>query len=214
MGIGDARERVVQGEAISCGRGKPRKARGDTRGRRVIVRRRFTCQVILVRARQEGHTHQVVRARGVDRDRLFVTGHRELELETFALADPVALKFFGSFGPVDFIEIREESLGVIRDLEHPLFHRHAINRMPPTLTLAVDHFFVGENSFQSRTPVDGNFFAVSETALEQAFENPLRPFVVGRIAGRYFARPIVGKPEHLELSAEILDGFIDRKSVV
>ena len=72
----------------------------------------------------------------------------------------------------------------------------------------VDHFFIGQNAFARGAPVDGHFFLVSEAVLEQLEKNPLRPFVVVRIGGVDFTRPVKGNTERLKLLFKSCDIFL------
>ena len=150
---------------------------------------------------------------------------------TFAASDPIFLEELDAIRPVKGIEFIDESLGVFGDAQHPLAQRSAFDGVAfgtPFL-----NFFVGKHGAQIRRPIDGGFRDIGEADIVDliagpAFgaefgdrfgatcrvveirivelqEDPLRPAHILRIGGGDFTLPIVGKPECLELAAEIFD---------
>ena len=88
--------------------------------------------------------------------------NREIDLGPLAAADPVALHVLDRARPVDVVEVVDQPLGVGRDPQHPLGQRHAHDRIPAALALAVDHLFIGQHGTQLGAPVDGDQGPVGE----------------------------------------------------
>jgi len=87
-------------------------------------------------------------------------------------------------GPIDALEVFLEAVGVGGDAEDPLAEGHALDRKAAALALAVDHLFVREHGAEPGAPVDRDLVLVSEPALEELKEDPLRPadvLGVGRV---------------------------------
>ena len=85
------------------------------------------------------------------------------DLGAEAFPDPLALLLFGLFRPFDRVQIFQQTLGIVRDPEHPLAHRLAMARMPASLGTAVVDFLVGQYRAQFGTPPDGNLVEISQT---------------------------------------------------
>ena len=73
---------------------------------------------------------------------------------------------------------------------------------------AIDYLFVCKHCSAFFTPVYGSFFFVGKTFFIQLKEQPLRPFVIIRLAGCNFSVPIVRKSEHFQLFCHICNIFI------
>ena len=131
----------------------------------------------------------------------------ELDLDPGGAADPVLLHLEGRLRPVEALESFLELVGIGGYLEDPLPHRHPDDRVAAALAFPVDHLFVGEDGPEFRAIVDRDVGNVGEVVLEKLHENPLGPLVVFRVDRRDFPRPVVGKAEHLELLAEVVDVF-------
>ena len=82
--------------------------------------------------------------------------------------------------------------------------------MATALGLTVDHFFVGKDRTQRRTPVYRHLFLIGQPALIQLQKDKLRPAIVRGVAGRKLTRPVVAKAQHLELPTKVVDGFLGR----
>ena len=87
---------------------------------------------------------------------------REIDLGPLAAADPVALHVLDRARPVDVFEVVEQPLGVGGDAQHPLGQRHADDRVPAALALAVDDFLVRQHGAQLRAPVDRHLGPVGQ----------------------------------------------------
>ena len=139
---------------------------------------------------EKGGAEERVRAGGehriVDPQLLAAEGH----LGALGAPDPVALHRLHVLGPVDFLEVVEQAVGVVGDPEEPLLELAHLDRGAAPLAAPVDHLLVGEHRRVLRAPLHGRLLAVGEPPLQQFQEDPLRPAVVGRVAGRHLARPV------------------------
>ena len=86
----------------------------------------------------------------------------EVDFGSGASADPIGLKLLDSRRPIKPFQIADESVTVGCDTQHPLSERHTLNRMASTFALAVNHFFIGQNGPQARTPIDERFALISK----------------------------------------------------
>ena len=152
-----------------------------------------------------GSAEQGVAAGGEDGELVIVSVDREIDLGADRTADPVALHFLGAFRPVDFLETFEQAVSIGYDVDDPLTHVLADDREAAAFALAVDDFIVGENCTKLFTPVDRHIDTFGQTVLKQKFEDVLRPFVIGRIAGRDLLFPVIGKADVLQLVGEECD---------
>jgi hypothetical protein len=89
-----------------------------------------------------------------------VAGDREIDLGTFAAADPVALHLLRARGPIEAVEPGEQRVGIGRDLEHPLAQRPAHAGITADLGFTVDDLFVGERGAELGAPPNGLFLLV------------------------------------------------------
>ena len=133
---------------------------------------------------------------------------RNLKLQNRSLGapDPVGLHQTGRIGPVELLEIFEESRRVLGDREEPLLEKplvHISVRMP--LAKTIDHLLVGQHGLALRTPVHGSRLLHGEPGLEQLEENPLGPLVVRWIDSRELVFPIDHQPHPLQLLAKPFD---------
>src|ERR1043165_632896 len=104
----------------------------------------------------------------------------EADFRSVRAADPVALGLFGRVGPVEPIEVVEQTAGVIGDPEEPLLEEALLDLGPAPLTLAGDHLLVGEHGLVVRAPIDGRAPLVGQSPLIKLEEEPLGPLVIGR----------------------------------
>ena len=72
-------------------------------------------------------------------------------------------------------------------------------------TVAVDDLLVGQHRIAFLAPVDRRFLFIGQAPFEKQQEEPLRPAIVFRMAGRHFPFPVVGQAEFLLLPAHVAD---------
>src|SRR5206468_2295040 len=76
----------------------------------------------------------------------------------------VSLHFLERVTPVDALEIAQQPLRVSGDAEHPLTHRFADHRVAADFALALNDFFVSQDSAELLAPPDGHFANVGEAS--------------------------------------------------
>ena len=130
---------------------------------------------------------------------------READPGALAATDPVALHLLHAVRPVEPVEPHQQPLGIRGDAQHPLPHGLADHRVAAALALAVDHLLVGQHRAQRRAPVDRHLGHVGQPALVELEEDPLRPAIIVRVAGRDLAVPVVRKAQRPDLAAERVD---------
>ena len=116
------------------------------------------------------------------------TGRRgEVDTRTVAPADPVPLHRLDGVGPIEEIEVVDESIGIGRDAHHPLAHVPLEHREVATVASTVGgDLLVGHDRAETRAPVDRRLADVGETVIVE--EPPLlggvvigpRPAIRGR----------------------------------
>ena len=154
----------------------------------------------------EGNAVDRIRTRRIDGDFFLQARDIEAEFQTFAAADPVLLHRLDAFRPArQELQVFEETVGVVRDLEEPLFQVLLDNRRVAAPAFAFDDLFVGQYGIAVFAPVDLGFFAVSQAAFVEQFKDPLRPFIVFFVARRNFPVPVVGKAEGFLLTRHVGD---------
>ena len=128
-----------------------------------------------------GCTKQGIAAGRKDSEVFICSVDLEFDFRTDGLADPVALYFFCRFRPVDGIKIGQQFFRISRDVDDPLLHVLADDRITASFRLAVNDFIIGQDAAQFFTPVDRHLDTSCITVQEELFEDPLRPLVVIRI---------------------------------
>ncbi len=116
---------------------------------------------------------------------------RERHLRSVAPPDPVALHLLDRVGPVEQVEVVEESVGVGGDAHHPLLQRPFEHGEVAALAAPLGRdLLVGQHRSEARAPVDGGLGDVREplrvevVALLVGGHRPPRPRVAGRaVAG-------------------------------
>ena len=108
----------------------------------------------------------------------------EDHLGALRAADPIALHRLDVLGPVDRVQILKQPVGVVGDLEEPLFELTDLDLSAAALAAAVDYLLVGQDGLVARAPVDVGLLPVGEPGLKEFVEDPLRPAVVVGLAGR------------------------------
>ncbi len=102
------------------------------------------------------HLDQLARARGND----------EGDVRSFGSADPVALHRLDRVGPVEQVEVGQQTVGVRCDAHHPLLHRTPEHRVVAPLGPSVSgDLLVGEHRAQRRAPVDGGLTQIREAVV-------------------------------------------------
>ena len=161
-------------------------------------------QRVLRRHDHVGRAKERVRTGGEDAQ--FVAGREgEVYLRALGTANPVALLHLDLFDEIHIVEAVEQLLGIVRDAQHPLGLDLAHHLAAAALTMAADHFFIGQTDLAGGTPVDGHLHFVSQALFKQLQENPLRPLVVFGIGGGNLAVVIKGETKALKLGAEAGD---------
>src|ERR1019366_9571043 len=95
-----------------------------------------------------------------------------------------------------FFQPAEQFLRVFRDSVEPLFDvARFYLRIFVAPAAAIDHLLICQNGLAFRAPVYAALFLVRQITLEHAQKNPLVPLVIFRIAGGYFASPVIAESE-------------------
>ena len=126
-------------------------------------------------------------------------------MRSLAAADPVALCLTGDLAPVERRDVVQQALGVPRGAEEPLLEQTLLHEGVAPLAVAVDDLFVGEDRLVVRAPVHGRSLLVGHALLVQLQEEPLRPLVVGGIAGDHLLLPIKHETGTRQLRPESID---------
>ncbi len=157
---------------------------------------------------EEGRPVEGVRARREDGDLLRVPFDLEIDVGSDRSPDPVPLHADDLLRPSPFelIQVVEESIGVVGDLEVPLFELLLDHHRTAALGCAVGkHLLVGEHGLIHRVPVDGGVLAVCEPPLVKTLEQPLVPLVVIRVARVEDAVPVERDPVGTESGLLLCD---------
>src|SRR6266508_5186616 len=154
----------------------------------------------------------------------------EINLRALASTNPVALEQFDALGPIQFVESLKQSLCKSGDTQHPLPHRSSHNRKTANLAFSVYNFLVRQDRAQLRTPVHrdicdirqpdtirigsaiggnrlGSICLRVQPGVVDLEENPLRPFVIGRVCRVDLSLPIVRETDPLQLALELRHVF-------
>ncbi len=94
----------------------------------------------------------------------------ERDLRPLASADPVALHGLDVLGPVDQLEVIQQSVGVVRDPEEPLLQLARLHLRAAALTAPVDHLLVREHGLVVWAPLDRRLLAVRQVTLVEPQE--------------------------------------------
>ncbi len=137
---------------------------------------------------------QCITTRREHRKLFIVSIDLEDDIRALRFTDPVSLHFLCRLRPVHELKIIQKLFGIIRDLQDPLTHRLANDRIAAALALSINDLFVGEDRLQFRTPIDRDLIHIGKPRIVQLNEDPLRPFIIARIACRDFPIPIVAEP--------------------
>ena len=87
--------------------------------------------------------------------------HREDHFSSFTTADPVFLKQLDAFRPIKAIELIDQALGVLRDAQHPLAQRPALDGM--AFGFPLFDLLVGKHRAEIGRPPDRRVGDIGET---------------------------------------------------
>ena len=141
---------------------------------------------------EERRAVQRVGAGGEHGHRLVPSLDREPDLGTLGAADPVPLHQQHPVGPVALQRrhVRQQPVGVLGDLEIPLRQQPPDHFGAAPFAMAADHLLVGQDGLVDRAPVDIAVFAVGQSPLVEAQEQPLVPAVILRVGRVQPPRPV------------------------
>jgi len=105
------------------------------------------------------------------------------------------------FGPVEFVEVLEESFGIFRYFQDPLPQRFADDGMARR-DFFLD-FFVGQDDTELFAPVDIDLAHVGQAFFKHSEEDPLCPAEIVRVGCVDFTFPVIGKAHSLECFLEV-----------
>ena len=188
-----------------------RLAVADKRGERLVLRGEVFRQRMVRRDRQEFRAEQRIGAGRIDLDlgraaALCIRNQCEADAQPLGPADPVALHQPHFFRPaVERVERGEQVRREIGDREEPLRQFALLDECAGAPAATVDHLLVGEHGAVDRVPVHARALAPHEAGVMEIDEQPLLVLVIGRIAGREFARPVERQAHRLELRAHRVD---------
>ena len=188
-----------------------RAVRGDGLGQRMIGRER-----------EEAGAEQRVGARGEDFDRIgrvvaalaILVARQEVgngsdvppDLRALRFADPVALHGADLVGPaVERVQGVEQIIAIARDAEEPLFQLALFDDGAGTPPASIDDLFVGQHGILDRIPVHFRGAAIDEIVGQHLQEDALLLFVIVRLAGGDFLRPVERQAERRKLVLHRLD---------
>ncbi len=176
------------------------------RGQLRVAVRRLVRQRMLAGDGDEGDAHQGVGAGGEHGQRRGLAFHREVDLQTLAAAQPVALHGLHRVGPArQRVQAVQQLLRVVGDLQEPLRDLALLDHRAGAPAAAVDHLLVGQHGVVDRVPVHHRVLAVRQALLQQPGEHQLFPAVVLRAAGGELAAPVDRVAQRLQLAAHVLD---------
>ena len=158
--------------------------------------------------RSEHHKRRTIKR--IRTGRIYRDGFRsavylKINLCAIGFTDPVGLHFLNLFGPIELIQIVQESVRILGDPKHPLTEIFLGNFRAATFTLAVDNLFIGKPGLTGRTPINRHLLFISKAVLKHLYKDPLRPFIKIRIRGVDLTVPIINRCDLIDLSFDIID---------
>lgn len=121
------------------------------------------------------------------------------------------MHFLDPLWPVETIEVRDETICVLRDFEYPLTDRATLDTRPTSITGIIrEDFFIRESSLTRWTVVDREVLLVGESSTEKLEKYPLSPLIVLWIGRIDHTIPVIGKPEIFHLLGKCGDIFSGR----
>ena len=168
---------------------------------------------------EERGAEQRVGPGGEHRDRLVAAFHGEVDLGALGPADPVALHQQDTVRPaaLELPGVRQQPVGVLRDLEVPLVQHAPHHVGAAALALPRDDLLVGQDGLVDRAPVHVAVTPVGQATLVEPQEQPLVPVVIGGVAGLQPPAPVErGRvpPEGSGLGLDVGVGPVGRVRVV
>src|SRR5262249_48336956 len=113
--------------------------------------------------------------------------------------DPVFLGQLDAGRPIQFIDRRQQFIGIISNFEKPLldflFFDQRVVRPVVAPALAVDYLLVGQNCLTFSAPPLQAAVLVGQTVAIHLAKNPLRPLIIDRLVGGDFFGPVIA-PTH------------------
>ena len=155
-----------------------------------------------------GSAEERIAARGEHGEFFVRSVYSEVNVGAYRFAYPVALCRLGGLGPVKPVKPFQKSLCILIYVDYPLFHILAHYGVTAALALTVYNLVVGKHGAELLAPVDRHVGIAGKSCLIELLEYPLRPFVVGGVAGGYRLSVVVGKAEHLQLRSKGLYIFL------
>ena len=185
-----------------------------------ITRRRKQSQRMLGCDRAKRHAHDGVSARGEHMHSAVLYQLTfgianvmcECKTHTFTFANPVFLHQPHFVRPtvqrgiwVADLHMVQQLLCVIGDLEVVARNFTLLHHRAGAPAFAVDDLFVGQHGLIHRVPIHHLGLAVGDAFVEHLQKQPLVPFVITRITGRHFTRPVDGQSHGLHLLLHVGD---------
>ena len=125
-----------------------------------------------------------------DLNKLCFTCYLEVDLGTLGAADPVSLHGFNFVWPVELVDVSKKFVGVVGNLEEPLFHLFLFDFRTTAPTVSVFYLFVGKHGLVDWAPPLIRFFAICKAFFIELQEAPLRPAIILWVRGINLTRPI------------------------
>ena len=115
----------------------------------------------------EGHTEDGVGPGGENQQALVTVGDGEGHLGTLAVADPVALRFLDRLGPLDGVQVTQQTSGIGRHAQAPLAHDFLLHGIAATNRQTLAHLVVGQHSAQLGTPVHHRVAQIGDAVVHE-----------------------------------------------
>ena len=165
------------------------------------------------RNRHERHTEKRVRARRENSDVIGAIDwllQREINLRAEALADPILLHREHLLRPLAFklTMALQQFFRVLCRAQEPLRHLFLNDDIAAAPALAIFHLLIRKHGAAVLAPVRKRKLPIREALFEHAQKHGLFVLVIGRIAGREFARPVVAEAKFFELHTHLRDIFV------
>src|SRR3989344_8020498 len=128
---------------------------------------------------------------------------------SFRPPDPILLYQFNFLRPVQLVQISKQPVGIIGNLQNPLAQSFSFHRRLAPLAPVALQILLRQSGFARRTPDNRLARFISQPFFEKLQKHPLRPFVIFLIGRVDLARPIIIKPENIQLLFKIFYIFLD-----